>query len=88
MNILKKQTFLFFCLAQETLLTHSTEQNERHIANYGPCIVCNVNKACILFVGCNHLACCGKCSEACGNFCPVSNCGQSIIERLRVFEPI
>ena len=82
----KKQTSLFLLLVQETLSDDRTEQNARPTVNYGPCIICHDNKACILFIGCNHLASCVRCSETCGNYCPVPNCNHPIIERLRVFE--
>ncbi len=87
-NTSRNRFFLFLFLVQETVSTNPTEHRERRIVNYGPCVVCHVNKACILLIGCNHLACCGQCSVSCGNFCPIPNCNHPIIERLRVFEPV
>ncbi|CAF1549110.1 unnamed protein product [Rotaria magnacalcarata] len=55
--------------------------------NFGPCIICHVNESCILFLGCNHLACCGQCAATCGNICPVPNCRQQIRDYLPVFKP-
>ncbi|CAM4830860.1 unnamed protein product [Rotaria magnacalcarata] len=71
----------------EAHLGSSSQQNETRVINFGPCVVCNVNRACILFIGCNHLVCCNRCSESCGETCPLESCNCHINGRLRVFEP-
>ncbi|CAF1250797.1 unnamed protein product [Rotaria sordida] len=62
-------------------------QEQQIIVNYGSCVMCNINERCVLFVGCNHLACCDQCSTTCNDTCPVRNCNKPIKERLHVFKP-
>ncbi|UJR34841.1 hypothetical protein I4U23_027622 [Adineta vaga] len=70
----------------EVASTNQIRQNPVQ-ANFGPCIICNISKRCILFIECNHLACCSQCSTTINNICPVLNCNQPIREYLPVFEP-
>ncbi len=83
----KTRNFLLCAIEQEIAPVNRTQQETPVVVNYGPCVICNVNERCVVFVGCNHLACCGQCSTACNDICPVIDCNHPIRERLHVFKP-
>jgi hypothetical protein len=65
-------------------LDHPEPTKDRCPFGYGPCHVCKTNKICVLFINCQHLACCDKCGNECTS-CRI--CGQGVVQRLHVFEP-
>lgn len=65
-------------------MENEDNNNNNNNSENDTCIICMELQRDILYLPCNHLACCSKCSESLKN-CPV--CRKIITNKIKVFHP-